>query len=327
MTNNETNLCTHIMFTVATDESVRYVIVALNIFAMFVAAPGNIITGYVIIHFKSLRKEPTYILIGSVCLADTLVGIVTQPLYISSLFVKSDLSNCGLYQAVFVVGWISAMASIFGVNLITLDRFLYIMYPFKYYKYMSRKRALFLSFTAWLGAIFFGTVSLGWHSSVLLHTASVSHFVLSCIFVGVMYYLVYRSTSCRNKGRCIHAEHSKEHRQRQATRTIVVIITVFFGCWTPWVILSFIFAIQEYRHGSVEPLFRAKFLIALQGFLLTFGFCNSALNVFVYSLKNSVLKKAVLKLVCGWVKRRRGDDKQTVTMTPLSKRMDSLDLL
>ena len=298
-------LCQHIILTVDSDKSVRYIIVAINIISLLVAAPGNMLTGVVITKFKYLRGEATYLLIGSVCLADALVASITQPLYICALILEPSFSYCGLYETLFVVGWMSSMASILGVNMITIDRFLFIMYPMHYADYMTRRRAILSIIFVWVAAILFGTVSLGWHSTIALHTASLTHTSLSCIFVAVVYARLYKKVAVSNRNtiksklaRTRKVNITKEHRQRQATKTVVTVVFVFFGCWLPWVILTFIVALEEYKIG-IDHIYLQPYVVVIQGFLLTFGFSSSAFNVFIYGLKNTVLKDALKKFLRG----------------------------
>ena len=75
---------------------------------------------------------------------------------------------------------------------------------------------------------------------------------------------------------------------------MLFVVLAFFGCWYPWVIVSFMIALTDF-----VPVLRAEglnsVLMKLHWIFLGLGYCNSTLNVFIYGRKNSVLQKAVSK--------------------------------
>ena len=101
------SLCHYTKYTVLSDDSVRHILIAINIVSLLIAAPGNIITIVVIARVRRLRKQPTYILISSVCLADALVAAITQPMYIAILMLESSDEHCTVYRIFFVIAWLS----------------------------------------------------------------------------------------------------------------------------------------------------------------------------------------------------------------------------
>ena len=292
-------LCDHVMLTISTHESFKYVLVTINILSLLIAAPGNILTCTVIAKVPTLRKEASYILIASVSLADAMVALVTQPLYISALIVDKTEAYCPLYHSLFAVGWMSSFASILGINMVTIDRYLYIVYPLHYQTYMTRRRALVLASISWVSGILIGTVSLAWFSTVVLHSACLLHTTLSCLLLLVCYMCVYKKVRTSNRQQTKRTKSTrKECRQVQATRTVVTIVFVFFGCWAPWTLLSFLLSLKESEVGT-ENVTLSHHVLILQSLFLTFGFTSSALNVFIYTLKNQMLKKELMKFVFG----------------------------
>ena len=124
-------VCHYVKFNTLTDPSIRSFTIAFNIISLLLAATGNIITMTVIGKVPKLRRQPTYLFIGSVCFADAMVALAAQPLYIAILLLDSKDPDCALNKGFFVFGWLGSFGSVVGINMVTFDRFIYIMRPLR----------------------------------------------------------------------------------------------------------------------------------------------------------------------------------------------------
>lgn len=287
--------CTHV-WPITPDEFGQYYIVAITTITIAIAAPGNLLTAIVVIQNISLRNEPAYILICSVCFADAIVAIVTQPLFMTTVLLGSRCS-CLLDNVFFTFAWLSSVSSTLGIVAITFDRYAYIVHPMRYQTMMTKARAKCMICVVWIVAILFSILPLFYHNKMILHTSVLGIMLLISFFMAGTYSKVYRQVINTAKhpklavtGSCARQRKnlSKLKTQNQATKTVLFVVLAFVGCWFPWVIVSFLMAL-----GDFIPYLKQLNLFAIHWIFLGLGYTNSALNIFIYSRKNTVLQKAV----------------------------------
>ena len=263
--------------------------------SMFISIPGNIITGITILKNFKLRSEPAYLLICSVCVADTIVGTATQP-FLIAITILGTRHSCFLDKAYFVIGWLSSCASTLGIMTITIDRYLYIVHPMTYTILMTQQRALMMIFIVWFSAFLFGTLPLIYYNSALLHITVLSVMILMSSFMMYTYSKVFfKLKGLPMPNLSVNGKKTKV--RTQASRTILLVVLTFYGCWYPWVIVSLLVALSKVNRLSSLDVTSSSVIIKLHWIFLTLGYSNSALNVFVYSRKNTVLRKAVEKFL------------------------------
>ena len=291
----------HYMWPATPSEFGQYYIVAITSFAMLIAAPGNILTAIVVMRSISLRNEPAYILICSVCCADTIVAIVTQPLLMTTVLLGSRFS-CAMDHVFFIFAWLSSVSSTLGIITITFDRYAYIVHPLHYQSIMTKRRAKYMILVVWTTAVLFSVLPLFYHNEIILHTSVLGIMLLISLFMMVTYSKVYRQVVSSADHPPVLPAHQtnsqrknafKQKSQHQATKTVLFVVLAFIGCWSPWVVVSFIMALSEF----IPSLKQINFLITLHWIFLGLGYSNSALNIFIYSKKNTVLQKAVSRFL------------------------------
>ena len=273
--------------------------VAITVVAICIALPGNLLTAMIIIQKRDLRNEPTYLLICSVCIADVLVASVVQPLFISTMLLGTR-RYCILDNIYYVSAWISAMASGIGVLPITLERYVYIVYPLHYTFYVTKRRAQVVITILWCAAFLFGFLPLLWYDRLTNHSISLTIVLTISIFMIFAYRRIYSKVALVAPDVPIPKRNNTSERRRksriqgQATRTVFFIVLSFFICWFPYLLVSFIVAL--YNHDdtdSLENYTKGSVTMQLYWGCLLLGYCNSAVNVFIYGRKNSVLRRAI----------------------------------
>ena len=299
------SLCHYTKYTVLSDDSVRNIVIAINILSLIIAGPGNIITISVIAKTRKLREQPTYLFIGSVCLADSLVSCITQPLYITTLLLESNDRYCVLYQLFFVFGWLSAFGSVIGLNMVTLDRYMYITFPLRYPEKMNRRRAITLIILTWMIAVLFAVIPVVWLNSTILHSLLFAHNSVSCVLVFFTYQRIYKQVRFISSKHTCMAAHEDHAAQRQATKTVFIVVFFFVVCWGPWTVLSFMMSIKEQLVDDIGVSYHQKTFKIVQSMTLTMGFMGSAVNVFIYTFKNKELKKEWKKFIFGLPERKK----------------------
>jgi len=277
----------------------QYYIIAVTAVTVLIAAPGNLITALVVIRNIALRNESAYLLICSVCFADAIVATVTQPLFAATIILGSRHS-CVLDHVYFGFAWLSSVSSTLGIVTITLDRYVYIVHPLLYHTLMTKRRARYMICMVWSIGILFGVLPLVYHNSLILQASVLFIMISIAVFMVYTYGKVYRQVSQAVDNlppACVTKTNVVTHKQKsqsQATKTVLLVVIAFFGCWFPWVIVSFMVALSDFVPAlKVDGLY--SLLMKLHWIFLGLGYCNSALNVFIYGRKNTVLQKAVSK--------------------------------
>lgn len=273
--------------------------VAITAVTMLISIPGNALTGLIIVRSETLRSEPAYLLICSVCLADTLVSTVAQPLYITTLLIKTRRS-CLIDHAFFTFAWISSVASTLGIINITVDRYVYIVHPLQYPTYITKTRARLMMVAVWSVAVLYGIIPNFYYKPMGLHSTTLIILILISIFMGYTYRKVYKKvTNASNPP--LPGDYSKHQKlkaksQNQATRTVLLVVLAFFGCWFPWTVTTFL--ISLFKHvKSLKSFTNDSIIMKLHWIFLGIGYSNSALNVFIYSRKNTVLRLTIQKFL------------------------------
>lgn len=291
--------CSSHLWPEATGEIGQYVCMVITGITMLISIPGNVLTALIIIKSETLHSEPAYLLICSVCLADTLVSTVAQPLYIVTLSYGTR-SSCIIDHTYFAFAWISSVASTLGIITITFDRYLYIVHPLRYKILMNKARAKCMIILVWLIAVLYGIIPNFYHQPLVLHSTTLTILIATAFFMGYTYGKVYsKVTNAANPPLPTNSSKYQKMRmksQNQATRTVLLVVVAFFGCWFPWVVVSFI--ISLFHHiDSLQGFSSDSIIMKLHWIFLGAGYSNSALNVFIYSRKNTVLRSTIQKFV------------------------------
>ena len=152
---------------------------------------------------------------------------------------------------------------------------------------MTRQRAVLLILLTWTIALLFATIPLAWLSTIVQQSLLFVHNSVSCVLVVITYYRIYtkvrRAASKHSSSFMNRCDAAKEEAavQRQATRTVFIVVFFFVVCWGPWTVVSFMMAIKEQLVDDVGAVYRGKTLRIVQSCCLTLGFMSSAVNVFV----------------------------------------------
>ena len=114
--------------------------------------------------FRSLRTV-TNMFIGSLALADCLLGLCTLPLY--ALFYFDD--NFGKYKYLCLLKYstvlLSMSGSLYSLVAISVDRYIAILHPLKYSIIMTRKKAKRIIAAIWIYHVILCSIpSIGWNN-------------------------------------------------------------------------------------------------------------------------------------------------------------------
>ena len=260
------------------------ILATMHAITMSVSLPGNLLIILAIITHRTLKEQNAYLLIASVCCADILVSLSAQPLNIYSILYGVSKTSKELHLILFFCVWGFCGASAFGVINVTLDRFIYIIYPLHYEIMLTHTRTLILVLIQWSCGLAYGGLPIIDIIKTSLPTsiASLVTLILMTIIMVYIYQKVYEDI--RRIGNV-----DQRRPQNQVNKTIFLIVIVFSFCWFPYITINFLKSTQQFRDNQ---LFAAVYYWSLG-----LGCWNSCFNVFIYGLKNTTLRNKVKKMI------------------------------
>lgn len=241
-----------------------------------------------------------YICIANITLSDLLTGTA----YVVNICLSgSSTFHLSLPLLLFREGmlFVALAASIFGLLLIAVERYLTMIKPLP--QKSARKsycRIFSLVALSWFMALVIGFLPLlGWNCicsmeacSTLLPFYSKSYIFFSLIIffiillaIGVLYGAIY----CHVHRSAQLCQQRSRQRPLALLKTVITIVGVFIICWAPLFLLLLVDFFCMSRQCGL--LFTADICISL-------AVLNSGLNPIIYALGSSEMRRAIAELLC-----------------------------
>ncbi|XP_061105823.1 type-2 angiotensin II receptor-like [Conger conger] len=219
-----------------------------------------------------------------------------------------------------VCGWllnINVYASVFFITCMSADRCRAIVHPLQSQSQRNLRRARAVSCVVWVAATLPTIPALVFREVHYLEelkvTACAVNYPSTGWFVGlalmkiVLGFLVpfaVIATSYCTIGRHLlgaaPVDEGSDHLDR-ALRMVVAVVLAFFICWFPFHLLTFLYTL-----GALELLTACWVRWAVHAtipFALCLGFCNSAINPFLYCFVGNHFREQLACLVQAWAPR------------------------
>ena len=280
-----------------------------NSFLCYTTIILNIVTIHAIKKTVLLPK-PLRTLLLSMAVSDVGVGLLVQPLYISTMVSgwKRKRIDCISYKGLYVVINFFCASSLLNVVTISVDRFLAVHLHLRYQELVTHKRVIAAVISIWLlGAII--SSSVFWVPSFfILRVIRVVNMTVCLILVVIVYWRIYIVLK-RHKIQ-IESLQIQEAQQgvqnsdllnflklrKSALGTFYVCI-VFLLCYLPSYIL--IFCLFLARPSSLISLLEAWH------YTVTLVFLNSSLNPVIYGWKMGRIRRTLMDIMRGIANRFR----------------------
>ncbi|KAJ7355150.1 hypothetical protein OS493_027942 [Desmophyllum pertusum] len=289
---------------------------------ILVALTGNILLIF-IIKRKPETRSLTGFLFVNMAVADLLVTLVVMPVSVAFLYTEGKWllsGNLGQVSCISVYfGYhVTLAASILSLSIMSVDRYLAVVYPFS--GFPTFRRAKVLTVVIWLSSMIFsipiavvwraidygpgGTYctpvfkNLGEFGMPVYYTyLFLLMYLIPLLVISSLYTLVGRALWRRNVP--TGAEQRNEMTKRKVVRTLVIITAVFAFCWFPTQCYHFILAFYTGVHDKLPPY--VMFLCFWS------GHANSAVNPWLYMMLTEKFRKAlrdVLRTTSGYSRFR-----------------------
>ncbi|XP_078342416.1 octopamine receptor beta-2R-like [Oculina patagonica] len=305
-----------------------YPVATCHILIVAVAIVGNLMVCYAILANKNLRKIPTNLFIFSLAFSDLLTVTIAVPFDIEGLFLggiwKHGEVMCKAWITVYLI---TVPTSILTLLAVSVDRYKSLSDPlnrFRRCRFMTRNRALIISFIIWLYSLLFALLPImGWrtHDKFVYDSvcyfpftptystlSSSLNFILPLLMACGIHVKIYRMVCAQlksfqsNENEPSTKERKVYFRNVQAVKTTTMFVGAFFFCWVPFSSVSIVAVVCEPCRLNIPDEVRVL--------LLMFGYLNSALNPFLFAFRSRRFRAVYPNMFSSFRLQRRPDGTQ-----------------
>jgi hypothetical protein len=261
---------------------------------------------------KALRTVTNYILC-SLAASDLLTGLFSIPIYLA----------CNIIRKGEICFWselmlrLTSISTVLHLLMVTMDRYLAIIYSLRYHSIVTKKRAILLLSMIWCLSFFMALIQLAWITPATMDVVKerpetikdkeIPYDLLSIVVFfavpllvmlityGCIFFEVLRqSRNIKKNSVPGYLENRKKDRHEwKAAIMFVIMVVVFVVCWLPY----FIIRIQQNFSDAffvLPPV--AEYILIMLRFLTSF------INPCLYIFGKHDFRKALSK-VFGWKRR------------------------
>ena len=261
------------------------------------------------INQTALSPKPLRTLLLSLAASDVGVGLLVQPLYISTLVSRLNQKriDCISYKKFLAAINFFCISSLLNVVTISVDRFLAVHLHLRYQELVTHKRVIAAVISIWLlGAII--SSSVFWVPSFfILRVIRVVNMTVCLILVVIVYwriYIVLKRHKIQIEGLQIqevqqgvqNGDLSNFLKLRKSALGTFYVCVVFMICYWPSYILYFLLLAR-----LLSPISLYEALL----YTTTLLFLNSSLNPVIYCWKMGPIRRTLMDIMRGIVNRFR----------------------
>ncbi|XP_045211336.1 D(3) dopamine receptor-like [Mercenaria mercenaria] len=276
---------------------------------------GNGLILYSVVTCKSLRCN-MHILIANLAVSDLTVGAILIPLdMLADIFQwKYNKYVCVTTLSLFVF---SLGSSCFNLLIISIERFIAIVYPFSAKSLLSKPKFVFMITFGWIISILhiatsFSGIGSETNFTECLNTSAWSKayqtyldwilvfaLVLNGLFYVIVMCIALKKTRTRTISGGLFYVHFKARKDVHQLITMVIVLGMFLVCWMPYATLGVIVTFWDTAHNQF-----------IKRCTLIPGFFNSGINWIIYGYRNREYKKAFKKTLrcCLTMRSSQKDD-------------------
>lgn len=275
----------------------------LNILSSVVGTIGNTLVLMVIMKSRTLNGATDYFIM-SLAAADFLVTSTMQPMFLYHINFYTETDGTIFDVILDITGYVSNLASIASMLVVTFDRLVAIRFPLKYKHILSRKKVVIVIITVWFCSTLFGIffrlyslhAGLMWGISSLLLLGTLSSYPY-------IFYVAHKQeklskhviiqivTSSTNPSENSSPERRKRFRifaEKKSAKTVAIVVGAFALSWLPILVYTQI----KMKDFSNKNDFLPGFFI-----VYTMSLCNSACNPFIYCVRNQRYRTMLKKIL------------------------------
>ena len=301
----------------------KYFTVSVYAVIIAVALVGNLLACLAFLVSPMVRRSPTNHFIFSLAIGDLLTTCLAVPFDLEQVLTNQFWSHGEALCLVWTSSYlITVPSSIWSLLAVSVDRYKSLKDPlnrFRQTPFMTRKRAGVVILTLWIYSGLFAFMPvMGWKRE--LHSvennfcqfnitpeysllSSFINFVLPTLFMCGLYWRIYKIASGMTRNDALsqmenssftgEREAKKLRKRIKATKNILVVACAFFFCWMPHTVLSIASAIMF----TTCPKCLYAIPSEIYTILLMLGYSSSALNPYLYAMRNRQFRNALTGIV------------------------------
>lgn len=266
------------------------VLISVNAIVIITGTLGNLLVCFAVATTPRLRR-PANFLLFSLAIADLLVTMVCEPLFLAILTRRTFFNECanGLEIPYIILSMLSCAASVEHIAAISVDRVIAILYPLHYKSIMENRGLKAMLIKSWLSPIVVPILNPIIPKRFPKRFVAFGIFSLSYMAVFVSYSLIVISlVKHRKKQIQIRADPSKNSSNFQQFRveiriaiTLAIVIVVFTICWVPLFTTFFAAGKLLVKNRGIAYLW-----------IRTLALSNSAMNFVIYGSRMRNFREA-----------------------------------
>lgn len=275
----------------------------LNTLSSVIGTFGNVIVLLVIIKNATLQSVPD-LFIFSLAVADLVVAAIQQPLLGYRIY-RADIPNKLFNTVLLAIGYVALLASVSGIFIVTLDRFLAIQFPFLYVRISSKARAVKVIVVLW-GFCFCNSVANCFVRSSSKYFFVWSYILLLLLLTIIMYVYLFISASKQQNRIAKEAtpgeissqeagnaqqrgvsELRRQKRERKAAKTVAIVLGVFIAFWSPFLG----YTISKASIASTPEFMRVFYWV------WSISLWNSTINPYIFCARNTRYRSAFARIL------------------------------
>ncbi|XP_065061406.1 trace amine-associated receptor 1-like [Rhopilema esculentum] len=261
---------------------------------------------------KSRLHTPSNMLLGALCVSDIFIGIAVQPLWIiefSSFLNDKPFEKLSLIKRTLTLVCVGLSFQFLG--LVSVDRYTAICHPFMYFAKATCRTHIHISIIiVFLNAVFYGLFFI-----IPAYERKRITFLITCmlsiliIFCNIMIlktllktrrqlvkvgdFLRTQSTEAiANVSMSRRKQSSRQTKERNKTHVIMIIMLLFFICYSPWLIQN---ALALWKLDAFKTSTDFVFSEIWTDFLLL---VNSFVNPLIYYSRIKEIRMAAKEVLC-----------------------------
>ncbi|XP_021372752.1 D(2) dopamine receptor-like [Mizuhopecten yessoensis] len=270
---------------------------------------GNFLVIISLVKFRRLRTI-TYTLVGSLSVADSLLAVITLPVY-SLFYFKLTFVQSVKYLCLFKFSSVCASMSASMINLVAIgfDRYVAILHPLKYKTILTHKRVRIFIVCMWIYIVPVCILPLVWNSYdeiqicdyfkilPLAYTLYAAFFSIGISLVVSLYlyiriFLVARQQQKQVRKDSLRGNHRIDKQMEKDTKSakvMALVLFLFYIFWVPFTIVGPIKYSVKIDNDLSETLKNITLFLAMS---------NSMINPIIYCWLRREFREAFRSICC-----------------------------
>lgn len=262
---------------------------------------GNAVFLWVIYKVRSIRTFSN-LLLSSLALADLLVGLIVDPMWIARCVLTPRPYDHPFKIAIDALWIQTSVTTTFSLCAVSLDRYIAIRSALLYNQIVTKKRCYIAIAFVWIASVSFGFSRILVTNPANLPKLWMCVTIITILFPMILIIFCYSRISvvARKQSKTIARQDvqrsnklvSEGIRNRKAAKTVGLVVALFLISWFPSLTTSFIHLTTSDHCRNMRVVWLWVELIA---------FSSSGINPWLYSLRNGDFRaemKRVFRIRC-----------------------------